>query len=108
MANHSSTDNAPANGDHRRPDHEVRVGLAKAAIWINSTEKGFDTHSIAFSRLYKTEQGEWRSTTKNWGRNDLFSLSECVRLVHVWIANRGMRNQSCPVSTESTDSASQT
>lgn len=82
----------------RQPVHEIRVGTVKAAIWPNKTQRGYETYSITFSRLYKNDDGEWRSTTKNWGRNDLFSLVECARLVHVWIANRGMRNQSCPIS----------
>ena len=42
------------------PIEEVRIGTVKAAIWKNDTTEGGVYHNVTFSRLYRTDEGDWR------------------------------------------------
>ena len=57
--------------------HQRRV---KATIWPNGTEDR-PRHNVTFSRLYKDDAGEWKST-QSFGRNDLLVLAKVADLVH--------------------------
>ena len=57
--------------------HQRRV---KATIWPNETEDR-PRHNVTFSRLYKDDAGEWKST-QSFGRNDLLVLAKVADLVH--------------------------
>ena len=57
--------------------HQRRV---KATIWPNGTEDR-PRHNGTFSRLYKDDAGEWKST-QSFGRNDLLVLTKVADLVH--------------------------
>ncbi len=63
-----------------KPISEVRIGRVKAAIWSNETE-GRMRHNVTFSRLYKDDAGEWKST-QSFGRSDLLVLAKVADQAH--------------------------
>ena len=63
-----------------QPVAEVRIGSVKAAIWRNDTEGGV-YHGVTFSRLYRTDEGDWRSTSSFGGR-DLLLLAKVADAAH--------------------------
>ena len=66
-----------------QPLEEVRFGPVKAAIWANRTDAGV-YHTASFSRLYRTEDGEWRSTASFRG-HDLLLLAKVAEAAHTRI-----------------------
>lgn len=66
----------------QRPVHEVKAGMAKAAIWRNETSSG-PRYSVTFQRLYK--DGENWKTTASFNPRDLIDLVECVVFAAKWI-----------------------
>ena len=62
------------------PVEEVRIGSIKAAVWENKSEGGV-YHSVTFSRLYRTEDGDWRSTSSFRG-HDLLLLAKVADAAH--------------------------
>ena len=65
---------------NQKPVAEVRIGRVKATIWRNGTEEQ-PRHNVTFSRLYKDDAGEWKST-QSFGRNDLLVLAKVADLAH--------------------------
>ena len=63
------------------PTADLRIGAARAAIWANETDDGQTYHTVTFSRLYKTDDGEWRDTT-SFRRGDLLSLAKLADQAH--------------------------
>ena len=59
---------------------EVRIGRVKTTIWPNGTEEQ-PRHNVTFSRLYKDDAGEWKST-QSFGRNDLLVLAKVADQAH--------------------------
>jgi hypothetical protein len=49
-----------------RPIEEIRIGSIKAALWKNEAE-GKTWFNVTLSRLYRTDEGEWKSAA-NFGR----------------------------------------
>ena len=49
-------------------------------IWPNGTEEQ-PRHNVTFSRLYKDDAGEWKST-QSFGRNDLLVLAKVANQAH--------------------------
>ena len=67
------------------PIDEVRIGAVKAAIWKNQAgENGAIRYNVTFGRLYRTDDGEWK-TTRSFGTGDLLVLSKLADLVHTRI-----------------------
>lgn len=64
-----------------RPVAEVRLGAVKAAIWENDTEGGDVYHSVTFERLYRTDEGDWRSTASFRG-GELLLLAKVADAAH--------------------------
>lgn len=62
------------------PVDEIRIGSIKAAVWENESEGGV-YHGVTFSRLYRTEDGEWRSTGSFRG-HDLLLLAKVADAAH--------------------------
>ena len=65
---------------NQKPVAEVRIGRVKATIWLNGTERQ-PRRNVTFSRLYKDDAGEWKST-QSFGRNDLLVLAKVADLAH--------------------------
>ena len=65
---------------NQKPVDEIRIGRVKATIWRNGTEEQ-PRHNVTFSRLYKDDAGEWKST-QSFGRNDLLVLAKVADLAH--------------------------
>ena len=65
---------------NQKPVAEVRIGCVKATIWPNGTKEQ-PRHNVTFSRLYKDEAGEWKST-QSFGRNDLLVLAKVADQAH--------------------------
>ncbi len=59
---------------------EIRIGRVKATIWRNGTED-HPRHNVTFSRLYKDDAGEWKST-QSFGRSDLLVLAKVADQAH--------------------------
>ena len=68
-----------------RPVHEIRIGLIKAAIWVNRTEQGI-RHNVTFERCYK-ESEEWKTAT-SFGSDDLLKLAKVADEAHSWITRQ--------------------
>lgn len=66
-----------------KPVREFRIGRIRAAVWGNSTDNGI-RHNATFSRLYKSDGGEWQDST-SFGRDDLLLLAKVADRVHSWI-----------------------
>ena len=64
------------------PEHVVRFGLIKVAIWKNHTKSG-DRHSVTVVRLFK-DGDRWRESTR-FGRDDLPLVAKAVDVAHTWI-----------------------
>ena len=73
-----------------KPQHEIRLGKIKAAIWANQTENGI-RYNTTFSRLYK-DGDEWK-TTDSFGREDLLLLAKVADKCHSWIHEQGQDEQ---------------
>jgi len=71
-----------ADAQRKKPVHEVRLGLIKAAIWENTVG---DTlrYNVTIVRIYKTET-EWK-TSDTFGRDDLLVLAKVADQAHSWI-----------------------
>lgn len=66
--------------DSNKPAEELRIGLCRAALWANDHD-GRTRHNVSFSRLYRNEEGEWRSTG-SFGRDDLLVLAKLADRAH--------------------------
>ncbi|MCC7495882.1 MAG: hypothetical protein IT204_26250 [Fimbriimonadaceae bacterium] len=65
-----------------KPEHEIRIGSIKAAIWANETVNG-KRHNVTLSRIYKAGE-EWKSTD-SLGRDDLLTARTVLDLAHSWM-----------------------
>ena len=63
------------------PIDEIRIGTVKAAIWQNDSAEGGVYHKVTFERLYRTDEGDWRST-RSFGRHDLLPLAKVAVAAH--------------------------
>jgi len=72
--------NSKSNGSKHQPVEEVRIGSIKAAIWRNQGEQGV-RYNVTFQRIYRTQEGEWRSTD-SFGRDDLLTLGKVANEAH--------------------------
>jgi hypothetical protein len=66
-----------------KPVREFRIGRIRAACWANQTDNGV-RHNVTFSRLYKSDGGEWQDSS-SFGRDDLLLLAKVADRVHSWI-----------------------
>src|SRR5262245_30155494 len=80
-------------GTKNKPVHDVRLGLVKAAIWINEHENGI-WYQVNINRSYKDKEGdEWKSTDY-FNRDDLLLVAKVADLAHTWICEQHQdRNQ---------------
>jgi hypothetical protein len=72
--------NAKSNESKSQPVEEIRIGSIKAAIWRNEGEQGA-RYNVTFQRIYRTNEGEWRSTD-SFGRDDLLILGKVADAAH--------------------------
>src|SRR5690349_5205749 len=85
-SNHTNRVSAPTAAStvtpRKKPVHELRLGMIKAAIWENNVG---DTlrYNVTFSRIYKNEV-EWK-TSDTFGRDDLLVLAKVADQAHTWI-----------------------
>src|SRR5207253_1105585 len=75
-----------------KPTHEIRLSAVKGTIWLNQGETG-TWYGVAFTRLYKDEQGEWKQTT-TFGYDDLLDLMKVANEVHSWIWRQELAKRS--------------
>jgi len=69
-----------------QPVQVVRLRNIRAAIWANDTEFGM-RHNATVSRLYKDDDGQWRSSD-SFGREDLLLLAKVLDIAHTWISEQ--------------------
>ena len=69
-----------SNQSKSQPVDEIRIGSIKAAIWRNDGEQG-PRFNVTFQRIYRTSEGEWRSTD-SFGRDDLLILGKVADAAH--------------------------
>ena len=77
MAKNQST---KSNESKSKPVEEIRIGGIKAALWRNDGEQG-PRFNVTFQRIYRTSEGEWRSTD-SFGRDDLLILGKLADAAH--------------------------
>lgn len=65
----------------QQPVDEVRLGGVKAAIWLNESDDGRTYHTTTFSRIYRNDEGEWRSTA-SFRAGDLLLLAKVADRTH--------------------------
>ena len=70
------------NNERQKPVHEIRLGLVRASIWENQTERGA-RYNVTVQRLYKDESG-WKSTP-SFGRDDLPLVGLVCSQAYAWI-----------------------
>ena len=80
----------------KRPIHEVRLGLIKAAVWKNETETGV-RYNATLSRLYRDGE-QWKST-ESFGRDDLLLVAKVADLTHSWICAQNQEDHSATKAT---------
>lgn len=68
--------------EKKKPVHEVRIAMVKAAIWGNMTRQGL-RYGVTVTRLYK--DGEKWKNTNTFGRDDLLTLRKVLDDAHSWI-----------------------
>ncbi len=69
-----------------QPVHVARLRNIRAAVWANDTEFG-TRHNVTVSRLYKDDEGQWR-TSDSFGREDLLLLAKVLDRAHTWISEQ--------------------
>jgi hypothetical protein len=68
--------------------HEIRLGGIKAVIWAHETEEGATWYNVTVGRLYKHDDGQWK-TTDSLGRDDLLVAAKVLDWAHTWIYEQG-------------------
>jgi len=67
---------------NNKPVKSIRVGKARAAIWLNKTESG-PWYSVTFGRVYK--QGDKWSESGSFNMSDLPALAKVASMACSWI-----------------------
>ena len=78
----SAPTSALVEAPRKKPVHDVRLGVIKAAIWKN-TVGDVVRYNVTLSRIYKDE-AEWK-TSDTFGRDDLLVLAKVADQAHTWI-----------------------
>lgn len=83
----------PPVPERNRPVHVVRLRNIRAALWANESD-GATWYNVTVSRLYKDEEGRWR-TSDGFGRDDLLLLAKVLDAAHSWICEQ-LQGQDVP------------
>lgn len=67
----------------QKPEHTVRLGRVKAAIWANRGAKGGVHFNVTLSRFYKVN-GSWRESS-SFGRDELLLACKVLNQAHTWV-----------------------
>lgn len=67
----------------QRPQHEIRLGNIKAAIWLNQTANG-ERFGVTLQRLYKDDSGKWQSS-ESFGRDELPIVEKVCHMAYLYI-----------------------
>ena len=70
----------------RRPAHEIRLGMIRAAIWANSSGPNEVWFNVTVSRLYK-DGDRWKDSGA-FGRDDLPIVAKIMDMAYAWIWDR--------------------
>ena len=78
----------------QKPEHVIRLGRIKAAIWRNDVQTGGVRHNVTITRLYKPDEDdrEWKEST-SFGRDDLPLVAKVADQAHTWIFEETQRQQ---------------
>jgi hypothetical protein len=72
-----------------RPVHEERIGRICAAVWEHADGNGTVWYNVTFSRIYKTDGGQW-ARSDSFSKNDLPLLIKVADRCHDWLfSNNG-------------------
>ncbi|MCY3846446.1 MAG: hypothetical protein OXH69_23220 [Acidobacteria bacterium] len=82
-----------------RPAAEVRLGRIKAVIWANAGEDGERWHTVQLTRLYRDEDGQWRST-HGFRRDDLLLVAKVADLAHSKVCELAAANPAREAAAE--------
>jgi hypothetical protein len=94
-ANTTVTTTEPAtNGTGKqRPVHEVRLGRICGAVWQQTGSEGKPWFSVTFSRIYRTEDGNW-ARSDSFSRHDLPLVQKVADQIHTWLYQHGQDENS--------------
>jgi len=67
-----------------KPIHKIRIEAIIAAIWKNENENGGARFNVQLSRIYKDDEGKWKST-ESFGPHDLLVVAKVADQAHSWI-----------------------
>ena len=70
--------------DSKKPAAKVTLHPVSAAIWRNQNQKGDVFYSTTFSRNYRDDEGNWKSSD-NFSANELLLLAKVADLAHTEI-----------------------
>lgn len=70
----------------KQPAHQIRMGLIKATIWENHSDKHGANYAVTIIRLFKNGT-EWKESTR-YGRDDLPLVAKLADMAHSWIFAR--------------------
>jgi hypothetical protein len=73
-----------------KPAHAIRVGKIRAAIWVNTNERG-PWYTVTFGRLYK--EGDKWSESGNFNMADLPALAQVASMACFWIHSQNSEQQ---------------
>jgi hypothetical protein len=98
-----------SNEPKSKPVEEIRIGSIKAAIWRNEGEQGENRQpqvrfNVTFQRIYRTNEGEWRSTD-SFGRDDLLILGKVADAAHTRVLQLQGEAREQQHATDTADSA---
>ena len=68
---------------NKKPTHEIRLGMIRAAIWANENRRNQVWFNVTVSKLYKDESGWKDSSTFN--RDDLPVVAKIMDMAYAWI-----------------------
>ena len=72
-----------------RPVHELRSGLIRATIWLNTNgDKSAQWYSVNITRSYRVGD-EWKETTQ-FNRDDLLAVAKLSELAFSWIQQQSV------------------
>ena len=89
----------------QRPTDTIRLGAVQAAIWRNESD-GRINYNITLERLYRDEEGNWKSST-SFGRDDCLRIGKVLdrtetRIFELQAQDRETANQKPANDTQRT------
>ena len=70
-----------------KPEKTFRIGTVSAAVWKNSGAEGKPFYSVTFERLYRGDDGSFKSAD-GFNHGDLLNVAQLATRVEAYIAEQ--------------------